>query len=103
MSNFTDQITTALDANSILSVTNSLDIRDDFYVSMQVIANSGGNTTHVVTLQCSLDSSTWKNTASSITGVGLVDNVQVTARYIRAKITTQEGSPSTIDVLLNAK
>ena len=103
MIQFSTQDTTGLNADSISSATNSMDIRDNKYVAMQIVANTGANTTHVITLQCSLDGTTWKNTASSVTGVGLVDNVQVTARYVRGKITTVEGGTSTINVFLNAK
>ncbi len=66
-------------------------------------ANTGGNTTHIVTLQCSLDDTNWNNTAATVTGVGLQDNTQVSARYVRLKVTTAEGSASTVDVIIQAK
>lgn len=103
MTIFTDQATTGINANSTITVTTGLDIKENQYISWQVIANTGANTTHVITLQCSLDNSTWQNTASTVTGVGIEDNIQVTARYVRLKVTTAEGGASTVNVLLNAK
>jgi len=103
MGGFTDQTTTDFDANSTASVTTSLDIKENNWVSFQVIANTGGNTTHIITLQCSLNNSTWQNTSSTITSVGIKDNIQVTARFIRLKVTTAEGSASTVDVIINSK
>lgn len=100
---FTDQTTTGIDANDTDSVTVGLDIKSNDFVSFQIIANTGGNTTHILTLQCSLNNSTWQNTSSTITGVGLLDNIQVSARFIRVKVTTAEGGASTVDVLINAK
>ena len=75
---FTEQTTTALDANDSVSTT-TLDIKENKQVAWTVLANSGAHTTHIFTLQCSMNGTNWSNTTSTITGVGTIrDNVQIT-------------------------
>lgn len=103
--NFSCLEETNLDSNNIDTVTNSLDIRGNQYISFDIKASgdSQSNSNHIITLQCSLDGSTWYNTNTTITGTGLVSNIQMTCQYVRLKITTIEGSDSTIDININAK
>lgn len=100
---FTEQTTLALDANAA-STTVALEIKENNFVSWTVLADTGAHTTHILTLQCSLDGTNWGNTSSTITGTGSIeDNVQVTSKFVRVKVTTLEGGASTVDILINAK
>ena len=104
---FTDQTSTAVDANDTSSVTAGLDIKENSYVSWSIKHKTGSRTTYVFTLQCSTDNTNWENTSSTINAAAgafkLNDNTQITARYVRVKCTTAEGSSSTVDVVINAK
>ena len=92
-----------LDTNSTSTVSSSLDIGENQYISFCVVANTGENANHVMTLQISFDNITWYSTATTLTGVGFIQNVQVTARFARLKVTTAEGESSTVDIYLHAK
>jgi len=101
---FSEHIETGLDANSVGDVSTSLEIKENSVVTMQVIASSGGNTTHIIDLQCSANNSNWHNvTSGSVNQIGIVDGLTVGARYIRARVSTAEGSASIVDVYLQAK
>lgn len=99
---FSEVKQTGLDANATTTST-SLDVKDNENVAYSVVAATGTHATHVITLQCSLDDSAWQDTPSTITGVGVVDNVSVTTRYVRLKVTTNEGSASTVDIIIQGK
>ncbi len=99
---FSELIQAGLDANAATTST-SLDIQDDAKVAFSVVAATGTHATHVVTLQCSLDDSAWQDTSSTVTGVGVVDNISITTRYVRLKVTTNEGGTSTIDIIIQGK
>jgi hypothetical protein len=94
---------TGLDANDTSTVSTVLDVLENRYISFDVQDNSGTHSNHVITLQISFDNSTWYNTSSTKTGTGFVENVQVTARYVRLKVTTAEGSASIVDINIHAK
>ncbi len=99
---FTEHIEVGLDANSVGDVSTSLEIKENTIVTMQVIANTGGNTTHIIDLQCSANNSNWHNVAS-VNQIGITDGNTIGARYIRARVSTAEGAASTVDVYLQAK
>ena len=101
---FSEHIELGFDANNSGAVSSSLDIKEDSLVTMQVIANTGTNTTYIIDLQCSTNNSNWHNVAGgSINQTGIVDGLTVGARYIRARVSTAEGGASTVDVYLQAK
>ena len=87
------------------AATNStpFNIKGAYNVSWQVVANTGTNGTHVITLQESPDNSVWTNTASTLGGVGVVRNFQVAFHWVRLRVTTNEGGASTVDWFINAK
>ncbi|MBL4940969.1 MAG: hypothetical protein JKY81_04825 [Colwellia sp.] len=92
----------ALDANAS-STTGEVVVGDGNLIAMYVAANTGGNTTHVVTLQISPDGSTWFDTNHQITGVGDIHDITCVAANARCSVTTVEGSTSTIDVFILTK
>ena len=93
---------TGLDANATTTST-SLNVQDNANVVFSIVGASGTHATHVVTLQCSLDDSAWQDMSSTVTGVGVVDNVPVTTKFVRLKVTTNEGGTSTIDIIIQGK
>ena len=99
---FSELKQTGLDANATTTST-TLDVQDNANVAFSIVGASGTHATHVVTLQCSLDDSAWQDTSSTVTGVGVVDNVSITTRYVRLKVTTDEGGTSTIDIIIQGK
>lgn len=100
---FNEHIETGLDADSTSTVSASLNVAENSYVAWTVVANTGTHGTHVITLQCSLDDTNWASTASTLTGLGTVDNIQITAKYVRLKVTTRESAASTVDIIIQAK
>lgn len=93
---------TDIDANTNYT-TESLDITDGTYVGLYVSSKSGSSSTHVVTLQISPDGVKWFDTDHTIKGTGNVHDVICIAQYVRAKVTTREGSASTIDIDIISK
>jgi len=100
---FSQHIEIGLDANSLGAVSASLEIKENTITSMQIIANTGGNTTHQIDLQCSTNNVNWHDVGSGVIGIGIEDGLTVGARYIRARVSTAEGAASTVDVYLQAK
>ena len=99
---FSEVADTAVDANAA-STTTVLHIEDNNKIAYHVVAASGTHATHVITLQCSLDNSNWFDSASTITGLGVVNNVDITSHYVRLKVTTLEGGVSTVNTIVQAK
>lgn len=99
---FSELAEAGIDANAT-TTTASLDVKDDLNIAWSVVAATGDHANHIVTLQCSLDNSAWNDTGSTLTGVGVVDNVSITARYVRLKVTTNEGTASTINIIIQGK
>lgn len=95
-------VSVGLDANSA-SATNELDLGDAKYIGMYVIADTGTHATHVITLQVSPDDTNWYNTTHTVTGVGFTHEDMCIGHSVRAKVTTLEGAPSTVDVMIFAK
>lgn len=94
---------TGLDANDTATVSDALDISENNFVAYSVQTASGTHASHIVTLQCSLDGTTWHDSTSTLTRTGFVDNVRTTTRFVRLKISTAEGEASTIDIIIQAK
>lgn len=100
---FSELIQTNIDANA-LSVSSWLDIRENTLVSFQVRGNTGSHGSHIVTLQQSFDKTgDALSTSSTVTGLGIKDNIQISTGFVRLKVTTVEGAASTIDILIQAK
>ncbi len=100
---FSESINAGLDANSTSTVTDTLDIKANREVVFEVYGESGTHATHVVTLQKSLDGTNWTNTSNTQNQLGILNNIQVTARYVRCKVTTAEGGASSIKIIVQAK
>lgn len=94
---------TGLNANAT-TLSNSLDIGNAALVIFQVLANSGSHSTHVLTLQCSVDDTNWNDVSgATLTGVGVNGEITVASQYVRLKVTTNEGGASTVDIIIQAK
>ena len=99
---FSELIQAGIDANAT-TTTTTLHVDDNNKVAFHVVAATGSHATHVITLQCSLDDSNWFDTSSTITGVGVVTNVDVSTHFVRLKVTTNEGSASTVNIIIQGK
>ncbi|MBL4891458.1 MAG: hypothetical protein JKX91_06485 [Rhizobiaceae bacterium] len=88
---------TGLDADAT-TTTSSVIVGDNSLIAIFITANTGTHATHVVTLQISPDGSNWFDTSHTITGVGQLHNITCVAIEARAKVTTNEGATSTIDI-----
>lgn len=98
-----DQETIALDANAA-SGTTTFYINGTRDVQFQVRNNTGPNTTHVITLQESVDEGlNWYGTGVTVVGVGLSAQRTVIATHVRLLVTTPEGNPTTVDVIIVGK
>ncbi len=102
-SRFSELSESSFNTNNTATVSASLDIKDNKWVAWGAKQVSGGHSTHIITLQQSLDDSTWISTTSTLTGTGIVDNVQITTRYVRLKVTTAEGSASSVSIIIHGK
>ena len=100
---YSELVIAALDTEVLSATTASLDVKGNGFVSLHIKAATGAHATHVVTLQCGPDDSTWTDTASTITGEGMVDNVQITTRFVRLKVTTADGETSTVSGFIQGK
>ena len=100
---FSELKETGLNTNNNGAVTASLDIHDNASIAFEIQAASGTHGTHVIMLQCSLDDSSWLNTSTTITGVGVKNNIAITTQYVRLKVTTVEGGASTVDIIIQGK
>ncbi|MEE9304394.1 MAG: hypothetical protein V3U84_11525 [Thiotrichaceae bacterium] len=90
-----------IDANAS-STTASLDINGNDAVGLFVSAVSGTNTTHIITLQESVDDSTFFDSSLFVNQLGSVEGT-VTTEFVRAKVTTVEGAASTVTVSISSK
>jgi len=104
--NYKGQETLALDANDTNAVTAGLDIKNNSLIGWSVLEKTGSHGNHVLTLQRSTDNVNWDDTSSTVTA-GTAYTVKqasdVVVRYVRVKVTTAEGSASTVDIVINAK
>ena len=85
------------------TLSPSIDTRGALNFAAQVIANTGTSATHVVTVQTSPDDTNWTDSSVTVAQATVNDNNTTAFRYIRLKVTTNEGGPSTVDWYLNAK
>ncbi len=82
------------------SETITIEPQEYNLITVYVIASTGSNSNHVVTLQSSDDNIVFVNTTESILGAGHISKSKQTQPYLRLKVTTTEGSPSTCDVYI---
>ena len=99
---FSELTQTGLDANTT-TLSNSLDVSDNKSIAYSISSNTGTHSTHIITLQCSLDDSEWFDTNSSITGLGVENNIFIITQFVRLKVTTNEGDTSTVDIIIQGK
>lgn len=101
-----------LNANSLSTTTTPLRLMGIRNLGFYVVAssgNSGSHDNHIATLQVSpnkagVPNSKWFNVSTrTIQGEGKIISIPVVALRARVKITTVEGSSSTVDVILVGK
>ncbi len=94
-----------LDGNDDTEVTTALDLQGNKNIAVDIAANSGGNTTHVCTVQLSFDKTTWLGftVAKTIAQIGKLDDFTTNAKYVRVRVSTAEGGASSIFVRIHSK
>lgn len=94
-----------LDGNDDTEVTEALDLQGNKNLAVDIAANTGGNTTHVCTVQLSFDKTTWQGftVAKTIAQLGFLDDFTTNAKYIRVRVSTAEGGASSIFVRIHSK
>ena len=96
------QVDTGVNANTN-STTTPLTMYEAKLIGFYVIANTGTNSNHIATLQISPDGTNWFDTDHTITGIGNLHEVVCATEEVRVKITTLEGSSSTVDIIIIIK
>jgi len=92
----------AKDANDTATVSASFAVPSSVStVLARIIPVSGNHSTHVITLQTSADDIVWANSAHTITGTGSFRADDITANYVRLKVTTAQGAASVVDWKIN--
>lgn len=99
---FSELKQTGIDVNAA-TTTTSLHVDDNKKVAFHVVAATGTHATHVITLQCSLDDINWFDTPTTITGLGVKNNIDIITHFVRLKVTTNEGSAATVDIIIQGK
>lgn len=92
----------SLNTNEVGAVTSELFIADNRAVGLYVRGTSGAHDNHVITLQYSVTGNKWFNSGGEVSGIGFVERETV-ARYVRGKVTTAEGAPSTCSIHIVSK
>jgi len=96
------QVDTGVNANTN-STTTPLTMGEAKLTAFYIVANTGTNSTHVATLQISPDGINWFDTDHVITGIGNLHEIVCATEEVRVKITTLEGSSSTVDIIIIIK
>ena len=92
-----------IDANAS-SNSNSLDVGSQRLCIFQIKGATGSHATHVFTAQCSVDDTTWNDIpGKTVTGEGVIAEVEVASQFVRVRVSTVEGGVSTIDLIIQAK
>jgi len=85
-----------------LNSTAKFNTSENRYVCFQVLCD-GQNDTHIVSLFSSTNGEAWVLIPNSgITGAGLKDNFQVTAKYVKAKVTKADADAEPVDIIIQA-
>ena len=97
------QTTLALDADDNTKATGALDLDLARHVFVSIEDDSGAHTTHVLKIEMSADGTTWhQHGSATTTGLGFMEGT-VDSRFVRVKVTTEEGGASLVDVIIQAK
>jgi len=99
------ELFTTLDGNDDTEVTDAFDLQGNKNLAVDIAADSGGNATHVCTVQLSFDKTTWQGftVAKTIAQLGFLDDFTTNAKWVRVRVSTAEGGASSIFVRIHAK
>ena len=94
----------AFDTDNSGAVTDTLYINGNRTVGVYVHADTGANTTHVITMEVSANGTDFFTTNPTVTITGLgYEEFDTIAQHVRGKVTTPEGGTSTVNVTLTSK
>ena len=94
------------DVNSTSNM--KVDVSGYTVVMVQAFEETGTFATAVLTAQQSADPDATPSTfvdipGKTLTGPGIIDDIQITAEHLRIRVTTPEGAPGTARIVINAK
>jgi len=92
----------SVNANTLWTTTESLDMGDARNIGLFVKGTSGTYTTLVVTLMI-YDGAHWWDTIHTITGEGQLHEILCIAKEVKARVSTVEGAPSTVYISIIIK
>jgi len=95
---------THLDTNVVGSKTSSVNVTGHTIFTWRVIPKTGSHNNHRIGLRGSLDNSTFFPLNSKLEGADVMSTeVNFPIGYIKFRVSTAEGSASTVDIGVNAK
>jgi len=101
--------TELIDTNNVGAVTGKLNVRALSKITLDVAGVTGTHATHRVALQVSVNGDDWRAAEDSagnpirIAGDTMLQNIEVSAAVVRARVSTAEGAVSTCNVTIQAK
>ena len=101
---FLSQTLTNLNTNLVGDKTSSIDVTGQTVITWRVISKTGSHDNHRIGLRGSLDNTTFFPMNSRLEGADVmsVEN-NFAVGYIKFRVSTAEGSISTVDIGVNAK
>lgn len=100
----TDSNTVSVDANTVGSLSDVVNIDDDLNVSFAVTAGTGTHATHEFHLQESPNGTDWFAVGgSAMVGLGASQNLVCVFQQVRVRCRTAEGSSSTVSISIQTK
>lgn len=92
-----------LNTGVLNSVSASQDVSDIQTLVVNVAQASGNIAGAVVTVEQSIDGTTWVSTGVTIAAAALSANIQINTQFMRLKVTTASGAASTADCTIQGK
>jgi len=101
---FLNTTLTNLDTNSVGAKTASIDVTGQTIVAWRVISKTGSHNNHRIKVRGSLDDTTFFPLKFTLEGADVMSTlIDLSIGYIKFRVSTAEGSTSTVDIGINAK
>lgn len=93
----------SFDTGTLNTTTSAIDISRYRHLIFVITQATGTISGSIVTLQVSVDGSTWFDSTVSVSGSGISSTMAVASKYVRFKVTTISTLPSTATILVQLK
>jgi len=105
------ELSEIIDTNNAGATTAWFDVSENNVISLSVWGETGHHSNHEVKIECSPDADPNHSLfaiksagiAHKAVGEDMEPNISISCRYVRAKVTTAEGSASTSKIIIQAK